>query len=144
MRKIISEKAYSRDAAVKVMKPYTITDGAGARPNFMKIAPIVRALNARKGEAAAAGIDLRVSIVHTGQHYNENMSEVFFRELAIPTPDHHLEAGSGSHAEQTARIMMHCEKVSQDDRKKIPILTPLQEVTMAAEGRSRFRGGFTC
>ena len=55
------------------MKPYSITVVAGARPNFMKIAPIVRALNARKHEAAAACIDLRVSIVHTGQHYDENM-----------------------------------------------------------------------
>ena len=93
-----------------MMKPFSITVVAGARPNFMKIAPIVRALNARKREAAAAGIDLRVSIVHTGQHYDENMSEVFFRELAIPTPDHHLEVGSGSHAEQTARIMIAFEK----------------------------------
>jgi len=126
------------------MQPFTIAVVAGARPNFMKIAPIVRALNARKTDAAAAGIDLRVPIVHTGQHYDENMSEVFFRELAIPTPVHHLEVGSGSHAEQTARIMMHCEKVSQDYRKKNPILEPLQEVTMATEGRSRLRGGFTC
>jgi UDP-N-acetylglucosamine 2-epimerase (non-hydrolysing) len=98
------------------MKPFTITVVAGARPNFMKIAPIIRALNARKAEAAAAGIDLRVSIVHTGQHYDENMSEVFFRELAIPKPDHHLEVGSGSHAEQTARIMIAFEKVLQKDR----------------------------
>ena len=92
--------AESRHAAVEMMKPFTITVVAGARPNFMKIAPIVRALNARKRDAAAAGIDLDVSIVHTGQHYDENMSEVFFRELAIPTPDHHLEVGSGSHAEK--------------------------------------------
>ena len=99
-----------------MMQPYTITVVAGARPNFMKIAPIVRALNARKQDAAAAGIDLRVSIVHTGQHYDENMSEVFFRELAIPKPDHHLEVGSGTHAEQTAKIMMAFEKVLQKDR----------------------------
>ena len=92
------------------MKPFTIILVAGARPNFMKIAPIVRALNARKPDAAVAGIDMRVSIVHTGQHYDENMSEVFFRELAIPKPDHHLEVGSGTHAEQTARIMMALEK----------------------------------
>jgi len=97
-------------------QPFSIAVVAGARPNFMKIAPIVRALNARKRDAAAAGIDLRVSIVHTGQHYDENMSEVFFRELAIPTPDHHLEVGSGSHAEQTARIMIAFEKVLRKDR----------------------------
>ena len=97
-------------------QPFSIAVVAGARPNFMKIAPIVRALNARKLDAAAAGIDLRVSIVHTGQHYDENMSEVFFRELAIPKPDHHLEVGSGTHAEQTAKIMMAFEKVLQKDR----------------------------
>jgi UDP-N-acetylglucosamine 2-epimerase (non-hydrolysing) len=62
---------------------------AGARPNFMKIAPIVRALQARKEEALASGVELRVRIVHTGQHYDENMSEVYFRELAIPKPDRH-------------------------------------------------------
>ena len=89
---------------------------AGARPNFMKIAPIVRALNARKASAKTAGIDLHLSIVHTGQHYDENMSEVFFRELEIPTPDWHLEVGSGSHAEQTAKIMLAFEKVLQEDR----------------------------
>jgi UDP-N-acetylglucosamine 2-epimerase (non-hydrolysing) len=73
-----------------MMKPFTITVVAGARPNFMKIAPIVRALNARKRDAAAAGIDLRVSIVHTGQHYEENMSEVRFREHAIPKQGQNL------------------------------------------------------
>lgn len=92
------------------MKVLSIAIVAGARPNFMKIAPIVRALRERAGAAREAGIDMRVSIVHTGQHYDENMSEIFFRELEIPEPDRHLEAGSGSHAEQTARIMMAFEK----------------------------------
>ena len=92
------------------MRHFTIAVVAGARPNFMKIAPIVRALRERAGAALRSGIDLRVSIVHTGQHYDENMSEVFFRELEIPTPDRHLEVGSGSHAEQTARIMVAFEK----------------------------------
>jgi len=75
----------------------------------MKIAPIVRALREREYAAFEAGIDLRVSIVHTGQHYDENMSEIFFRELEIPAPDRHLDIGSGSHAEQTARIMVAFE-----------------------------------
>jgi UDP-N-acetylglucosamine 2-epimerase (non-hydrolysing) len=92
------------------MKHFTIAVVAGARPNFMKIAPIIREFRERAGTALEAGIDLRVSIVHTGQHYDENMSEVFFRELEIPAPDRHLEAGSGSHAEQTARIMVAFEK----------------------------------
>jgi UDP-N-acetylglucosamine 2-epimerase (non-hydrolysing) len=95
---------------MKGMRDFSIAVVAGARPNFMKIAPIVRALRERAGFARESGIDLRVSVVHTGQHYDENMSEVFFRELEIPTPDRHLEVGSGSHAEQTARIMVAFEK----------------------------------
>jgi UDP-N-acetylglucosamine 2-epimerase (non-hydrolysing) len=92
------------------MERFIISVVAGARPNFMKIAPIIRALRATAEDARQSGIDLRISIVHTGQHYDENMSEVFFRELEIPTPDMHLEVGSGSHAEQTARIMVAFEK----------------------------------
>ena len=94
----------------KRMRGFSIAIVAGARPNFMKIAPIARALRERAGIARESGIDRRVSVVHTGQHYDENMSEVFFRELEIPTPDRHLEVGSGSHAEQTARIMVAFEK----------------------------------
>ncbi|HEX4343264.1 MAG TPA: UDP-N-acetylglucosamine 2-epimerase (non-hydrolyzing) [Verrucomicrobiae bacterium] len=75
---------------------------AGARPNFMKIAPIVRALNQRSDS-------LQYQIVHTGQHYDREMSDVFFDELGIPQPDHHLECGGGSHAEQTAKIMVAFE-----------------------------------
>ncbi len=98
------------------MRKFAIAIVAGARPNFMKIAPVVRALAERKALAAASGVDLRVSIVHTGQHYDENMSEVFFRDLSIPKPDRHLEVGSGTHAQQTARIMVAFEKVLQEDR----------------------------
>ena len=82
---------------------------AGARPNFMKIAPIVRALDARRDA-------FRYQIVHTGQHYDREMSDVFFEELGIPKPDFHLEAGGGSHAEQTAKIMVAYEKICQEHR----------------------------
>jgi UDP-N-acetylglucosamine 2-epimerase (non-hydrolysing) len=75
---------------------------AGARPNFMKIGPIHKAFS--EGPAPA---DLL--LVHTGQHYGRSMSEDFFRDLAIPEPDINLEVGSGSHAEQTARIMLAFE-----------------------------------
>jgi UDP-N-acetylglucosamine 2-epimerase (non-hydrolysing) len=75
----------------------------GARPNFMKAAPVVRALAARDG--------VRQTIVHTGQHYDANMSDVFFRELDIPEPDVNLQVGSGSHAQQTAAIMSGFETV---------------------------------
>jgi UDP-N-acetylglucosamine 2-epimerase (non-hydrolysing) len=70
---------------------------AGARPNFVKIAPLREALAARRG--------LDVLVVHTGQHYDDDMSAAFFRELEIPEPDANLEVGSGSHAVQTGRIM---------------------------------------
>lgn len=98
------------------MRTFTVALVAGARPNFMKIAPVVRALSARKADARASGADLRVRIVHTGQHYDENMSDVFFRDLSIPAPDRHLEVGSGTHAEQTAKIMVAFEKVLLEDR----------------------------
>jgi UDP-N-acetylglucosamine 2-epimerase (non-hydrolysing) len=81
----------------------------------MKVAPIVHALNARREVARAAGLSLRVSIVHTGQHYDPNMSDVFFRDLGIPAPDRHLDVGSGSHAEQTAKIMVAFERVLLED-----------------------------
>jgi len=89
---------------------------AGARPNFMKVAPVYHALAAKREAALAAGVTLRISIVHTGQHYDENMSDVFFRDLGIPRPDRHLEVGSGSHAEQTAKIMIAFEKILLKDR----------------------------
>jgi UDP-N-acetylglucosamine 2-epimerase (non-hydrolysing) len=79
---------------------------AGARPNFMKLAPMVRALMDRP-EALA------FRIVHTGQHYDREMSDVFFDELGIPKPDHHLGAGGGSHAQQTAKVMIAFEALCQ-------------------------------
>ncbi len=81
---------------------------AGARPNFMKIAPIVRALQA-DGR-------LRWKIVHTGQHYDREMSDVFFEELGIPEPDVQLGAGGGSHAQQSARIMIAFEELCERER----------------------------
>src|SRR3990172_2137397 len=98
-----------------INRPVTIFLVAGARPNFMKVAPVYHALAAGMETARSVGIDLHVSIVHTGQHYDENMSDVFFRDLGIPPPDWHLEVGSGSHAEQTARIMIAFEKVVLED-----------------------------
>lgn len=76
----------------------------GARPNFMKIAPIVREMRRRRDE-------FQPLIVHTGQHYDEAMSDSFFRDLGIPKPDFHLGVGSASHAVQTARIMTAFEPV---------------------------------
>lgn len=81
----------------------------GARPNFMKLAPLVRALDARSSE-------IGYRIVHTGQHYDREMSDVFFEELGIPPPHFHLGAGGGSHAQQTARIMVAFEELCERER----------------------------
>jgi len=74
---------------------------AGARPNFMKVAPLYHALDATPWCAPV--------LVHTGQHYDPAMSDAFFADLGLPAPDHHLEVGSGSHAEQTAAVMVRYE-----------------------------------
>ena len=83
-----------------------ITLIAGARPNFMKVAPIIKAIKA----AQAAGKNMHYRLVHTGQHYDKNMSDTFFEELGIPAPDVNLGCGGGSQAEQTAAIMVAFEK----------------------------------
>jgi len=81
---------------------------AAARPNFMKVAPLWHAL-------AAAG-DFTPVLIHTGQHYDANMSDAIFTDLRLPAPDHHLGIGSGSHAEQTGGVMIAYEKVALADR----------------------------
>jgi UDP-N-acetylglucosamine 2-epimerase len=80
----------------------------GARPNFVKAAPVIAALAGWRSSADGAGREQRV--IHTGQHYDERMSDVFFRELGLPEPDVNLGVGSGSHAAQTAAIMIALEK----------------------------------
>jgi len=79
-----------------------ITSVVGARPNFMKVAPLYRAFK------KVSHLDTHIShlICHTGQHYDEKMSKVFFEDLELPKPDFYLGVGSGSHAEQTAKIMI--------------------------------------
>lgn len=78
----------------------------GARPNFMKAAPVMRSLAGRTG--------IRQTLVHTGQHYDANMSEIFFRQLSMPEPQVNLAVGSGSHAGQTAQVMQRIEPVLQE------------------------------
>jgi UDP-N-acetylglucosamine 2-epimerase (non-hydrolysing) len=86
-----------------------IINVVGARPNFMKIAPIIAAIRRRAGEACQV-------LVHTGQHYDETMSKAFFRDLEMPPPDIDLGIGSGTHAEQTARVMLAFEPVLDEER----------------------------
>ena len=81
---------------------------AAARPNFMKVAPLYHELARRSW--------CRAHLVHTGQHYDANMSDAFFRDLRLPEPAHHLEVGSGTHAEQTGRTMIAYEAVASAHR----------------------------
>jgi UDP-N-acetylglucosamine 2-epimerase (non-hydrolysing) len=105
---------------VSPMKIHVI---AGARPNFMKIAPILRAGAGRPG--------LEWSLVHTGQHYDYAMSKVFFDELGIPEPQHFLNSGSGSHAEQTARVMVAYEGVCLGDQPDLVVVVGDVNSTLA-------------
>jgi UDP-N-acetylglucosamine 2-epimerase (non-hydrolysing) len=96
----------------------------GARPNFMKAAPVLRALGRRSG--------LKQTLVHTGQHYDANMSEVFFAELEIPAPDVNLEVGSASQAQQTAEIMVRFEPVVVQYKPDVVVVYGDVNSTMAA------------
>src|ERR1700674_2670411 len=80
----------------------------GARPNFMKVAPIMREMDRHT--------DVEQILIHTGQHYDERMSGVFFNELGLPTPDVDLGIGSGSHAAQTAGVMLALEPLLETNR----------------------------
>ncbi len=97
----------------------------GARPNFMKIAPVIDALGALDD-------DVVQTLVHTGQHYDEEMSQVFFRDLGLRTPDVNLGVGSGSHAAQTAAVMAACEPVLQRERPDWVVVVGDVNSTLAA------------
>lgn len=96
----------------------------GARPNFMKAAPVIAALANRDGVSQL--------LVHTGQHYDANMSEVFFNQLGMPRPDINLEIGSGTHAVQTARIMMGIENVLSEQEPDLVLVYGDVNSTVAA------------
>ncbi len=96
----------------------------GARPNFMKMAPIIEAMNAYPERISHL-------LVHTGQHYDEKMSSSFFVDLGMPRPDINLEVGSGSHAEQTAKIMVEFEKVCLREKPDLVIVVGDVNSTMA-------------
>jgi len=104
---------------------------AGARPNFMKIAPLIHELKAKSTAPGAEHRQISWKLVHTGQHYDYEMSKVFFEDFDIPEPDYFLNVGSGSHAEQTARIMVEFEKVCQSDRPDIVVVVGDVNSTLA-------------
>jgi UDP-N-acetylglucosamine 2-epimerase (non-hydrolysing) len=97
----------------------------GTRPNFVKTAPVIAALRTRLPQG-------RHTIVHTGQHYDRLMSEVFLEELGVPAPDHMLEVGSGSHAQQTARTMERLEPVLSEERPDLVMVPGDVNSTLAA------------
>jgi UDP-N-acetylglucosamine 2-epimerase (non-hydrolysing) len=102
-----------------------ILNVVGARPNFMKIAPVIEALNRFPA-------DFEHTLTHTGQHYDDRMSGAFFDTLAMPKPDIELGVGSGSHAEQTGRIMIAFEKVCLDERPDLVIVVGDVNSTLAS------------
>jgi UDP-N-acetylglucosamine 2-epimerase (non-hydrolysing) len=97
----------------------------GTRPNFVKTAPVIAAMRDRLPEG-------RHTIVHTGQHYDRLMSEVFLEELGVPAPDHMLEVGSGTHAQQTARTMERLEPVLEAERPDLLVVPGDVNSTLAA------------
>ncbi|MGB8491898.1 MAG: UDP-N-acetylglucosamine 2-epimerase (non-hydrolyzing) [Bacteroidales bacterium] len=100
---------------------------AGARPNFMKIAPIIDAIQASR----AKGNNISYRLVHTGQHYDKNMSESFFDQLGIPHPDVNFNAGGGTQAEQTAAIMIAYERLLQKEKSDLCVVVGDVTSTMA-------------
>ena len=101
----------------------TIVHVIGARPNYMKIAPIIEALRDRP---------FRQVLVNTGQHYDDSMSRAFVRDLALPTPDYDLGVGSASHAVQTARVMMEFERVCLEEKPDLVVVVGDVNSTLAA------------
>src|SRR6476661_8430350 len=97
----------------------------GTRPNFVKTAPVIGALRERDPEG-------RHAIVHTGQHYDRLMSDVFLEELGVPAPDYMLEVGSGSHAAMTARTMERLEPVLADEAPDLVMVPGDVNSTLAA------------
>jgi len=97
---------------------------AAARPNFMKVAPLWRAMAARPES-------LKPVLIHTGQHYDKNMSDVFFEDLGLPAPDVHLGVGGGSHAEQTAGVMVKFEQLCLAEKPDMVLVVGDVNATMA-------------
>lgn len=96
---------------------------AAARPNFMKVAPLYHVLGKEPW--------CRLRLVHTGQHYDRNMSDAFFRDLGLPSPDLHLGVGSGSHAEQTANVMLAYERACAGEQPDLIVVVGDVNSTLA-------------
>lgn len=117
----------------------------GARPNFMKIAPFIRAIE-KYNQSRANTHTLPIShiLVHTGQHYDVNMSQAFFKALNIPDPDINLEVGSGSHAEQVGNTMIAFEKVLKQEKPDWVVVVGDVNATLACSVTAKKEGVKVC
>ena len=105
----------------------------GARPNFVKVAPVMAAVEAWNAtRVEAGGVQFWQTLVHTGQHYDAGLSDVFFQQLGLPEPDYHLGVGSGSHAAQTAHVLEGLEPVLLQERPDLVIVVGDVNSTVAA------------
>lgn len=122
----------------------------GARPNFMKIAPFIRAIDAYNNSPLPPQAELRGEatiqhlLVHTGQHYDQRMSDTFFTELGIPQPDINLEIGSGSHAQQVGNTMIAFEKVLQNEKPDWVVVVGDVNATLACSVTAKKEGIKCC
>ena len=114
-----------------MQKSMKIISVVGARPNFMKIAPLVRAIEKHNANRQSSVI-IDHLLVHTGQHYDYEMSQVFFQELDLPKPDFHLNIGSGTHGEQTGRVMIEFEKLLFQEKPDLVVVVGDVNSTVAA------------
>ena len=110
---------------LKIKKLKKILSVVGARPNFMKMAPVHKALLKFKSSVVH-------KIIHTGQHYDRKLSDVFFKELELPEPDIYLGIGSGTHSEQTANVMMKFETVVKKEKPDLVLVYGDVNSTVAA------------
>lgn len=106
------------------MRKKKITGVVGARPNFMKMAPLIEALRPFSER-------IQFQLVHTGQHYDERLSGLMFKQLELPEPDHYLNVGSGSHAQQTARVMIAFEEYCLEEKPDLVLLVGDVNSTLA-------------
>ena len=103
----------------------------GARPNFMKIAPFINAIE--KNNTQSTGLKIMHKLVHTGQRYDDRMSETFFKSLGIPVADIYMGIGSGSHAEQVGNTMIDFEKILKKEKPDWVVLVGDVNATLANE-----------
>ena len=104
---------------------------AGARPNFMKIAPLIREIDKHNNGHNSLTPVINYLLVHTGQHYDANMSDSFFKDLELPEPDIHLDIGSGNHGEQTGKVLIEFEKILLHETPELVIVVGDVNSTLA-------------